>query len=98
MIGKWVARLAARLVEQAMVRSRVNKTLAVFAKNIVHGAGMTFVAIAALNKLGVETNSFITIIAVLLVISFGVNSIQVSSDYNVLLGVSYRFRAWGERA
>lgn len=61
-IGKWIARLASRLVENVMLRSKINKTLATFTRNIVYFGILTFVVIAALNKLGVETNSFIAII------------------------------------
>lgn len=61
-IGKWVARLISRLSETALVKSKVEKTLATFAKNIIYFGILTFVAIAALNKLGVETNSFLAII------------------------------------
>ncbi|MBP7216221.1 MAG: mechanosensitive ion channel [Candidatus Omnitrophica bacterium] len=61
-IGKWVARIIAQIVEKAMERSKINKTLAVFSKNIVYFGILIFVVIAALNKLGIETNSFIAII------------------------------------
>ncbi len=61
-IGKWVARLISNLVEAALLRSKTEKTLATFAKNIVYFAMLTFVAIASLNKLGVETNSFLAIV------------------------------------
>lgn len=61
-IGKWVAQLVSRLVEKAMVASKVEKTLATFAKNIIYFGILAFVVIAALNKLGVETNSFIAVI------------------------------------
>jgi small conductance mechanosensitive channel len=61
-IGKWLARVISKLIEQAMVKAKVNKTLAAFGKNIVYFGILTFVALAALNKLGVETNSFLAII------------------------------------
>ncbi len=61
-IGKWVAKLVARLTEQALIRSKVNKTLASFGKNIVYFGILAFVVIAALNKLGIETNSFIAVV------------------------------------
>jgi small conductance mechanosensitive channel len=62
MIGKWVARVAANLLENILLKSKVDKTLAVFARNIAYATMVTFVALAALNKLGVETNSFLAII------------------------------------
>jgi len=61
-IGKWVAKLIARVVERALEKSKLNKTLVIFSKNIVYFAMLTFVIIAALNKIGVETNSFLAII------------------------------------
>ena len=61
-IGRWIAGLVAKLAESALLRSKVNKTLASFGRNILYYGLMAFVAIAALNKLGVETNSFIAII------------------------------------
>ncbi len=61
-IGKWVARMASNLLEVALIKSKVDKTLAVFSKNIGYSVILVFVSIAALNKLGVETNSFLAII------------------------------------
>lgn len=61
-IGKWAARILANLLERLLIKSKVEKTLAMFGKNIAYFALLTFVAIAALNKLGVETNSFLAII------------------------------------
>ena len=62
LIGKWAARLVSNLLETLLVKSKVEKTLAVFARNISYCTMITFVAIASLNKLGVETNSFLAII------------------------------------
>ena len=61
-IGKWVARVASNFLENILLKSKVERTLCVFAKNIAYFTMLTFVAIAALNKLGVETNSFLAII------------------------------------
>lgn len=61
-IGKWVARFVAGLIEKIMVKSHVDKTLAAFTRNICYGALLVFVIIAALNKLGVQTTSFIAVI------------------------------------
>ena len=61
-IGKWAARLVSHLLENLLLKSKIEKTLATFAKNIAYFTMLTFVAIAALNKLGVETNSFLAII------------------------------------
>jgi small conductance mechanosensitive channel len=61
-IGKWVARVVAKVVETAMLKSKLNKTLVIFAKNIVYGGILIFVFLAALSKLGVETTSFVALI------------------------------------
>src|SRR4029078_13292121 len=45
-----------------LLKSKIEKTLATFGKNIVYFAMLAFVSIAALNKLGVETNSFLAVI------------------------------------
>ena len=62
LVGKWAARLISGILEKALIKSKVEQTLANFAKNIVYFTMLTFVAIAALNKLGVETNSFIAVV------------------------------------
>jgi len=61
-IGKWIARLVSRIIEKMMLKGKVEKTLASFVKNIVYALLLVFVVIAALNKLGVQTTSFIAII------------------------------------
>jgi small conductance mechanosensitive channel len=61
-IGKWVAKVISRIVEKALLRSKVNKTLATFTKNIAYYVLLLFVIIAALSKIGVETTSFIALI------------------------------------
>jgi len=61
-IGKWAAQIVSKLVDQMMAKSKINKTIAVFLKNMVYYTILAFVVIAALNKLGVETNSFIAVI------------------------------------
>lgn len=61
-IGKWVARIISNLLEKALLRSKVEKTLAGFGKHIAYFSILTFVCIAALNKIGVETNSFLAVV------------------------------------
>jgi len=45
-----------------MEKGKVHKSLASFTKNIVYFIILIFVAIAALNKLGIETNSFVALV------------------------------------
>jgi small conductance mechanosensitive channel len=61
-IGTWVAKMISGLLEQVLLKSKLEKTLATFCKNIAYFTILVFVIIAALNKLGVETNSFMAII------------------------------------
>jgi small conductance mechanosensitive channel len=57
-----VARLVAMLVERVMTRAKVNPSLITFGRNVVYYALWIMVAIAALNKLGVETTSFVALV------------------------------------
>ncbi len=61
-IGKWVAKIVAGFLEKFLLNTKIEKTLAVFVKNIAYFTILVFVSIAALNKLGVETNSFLAVI------------------------------------
>jgi small conductance mechanosensitive channel len=61
-IGKWAAKIISQLIDKGMIKTKVNPTLTTFTKNIAYFAMLAFVIIAALNKLGIETNSFIAII------------------------------------
>jgi small conductance mechanosensitive channel len=61
-IGKWVANIISRLFEKFLLNTKVDKTLAIFGRNMVYFGVLTFVVIASLNKMGVETNSFLAII------------------------------------
>jgi small conductance mechanosensitive channel len=61
-IGRWVARICAKLSEKALNRSQLDATLVNFLKNITYFTIIIFTFIAALNKLGVETTSFVALI------------------------------------
>jgi small conductance mechanosensitive channel len=61
-IGRLVAKFAANLTEKSMLRAGVEKTLCSFGRHLSFYGVMTFVCIAALNKLGVETSSFIAVV------------------------------------
>lgn len=61
-IGKWLAELSGKITEKALLKSKVQKTLVSFTKNIVYYVILIFVAIASLNKLGIETNSFVALV------------------------------------
>lgn len=61
-IGKWVARLASKIAGTAMHKAKLNETLASFLKNIIYYMLLIFVCLAALNKIGIETTSFVALI------------------------------------
>ena len=61
-VGKWLARMLMNILEKVMIKGKVDKTLVSFLKNIVYAAILIFVIIASLNKLGVQTTSFIAIL------------------------------------
>jgi small conductance mechanosensitive channel len=61
-IGRWVARLISKIAGQVMEKTKFNETLASFLKNIIYYVLLIFVCIAALNKIGVETTSFVALI------------------------------------
>ena len=61
-IGKWVAWLVSKIIGRAMERGKIQMSLASFTKNIVYYVILIFVAIAALNKIGIETNSFVALV------------------------------------
>ncbi|MHC5173810.1 MAG: mechanosensitive ion channel family protein, partial [Planctomycetota bacterium] len=61
-IGRFVANLIANLVHKAMAKAKVDPTLNKFVRNLLYTTLLMFVIIAALNKLGVQTGSFIAIV------------------------------------
>ena len=61
-VGRWVARLLSKLVGKIMQKAKINETLVSFTKNITYYIILVFVILAALNKVGIETTSFIAII------------------------------------
>ncbi len=62
MVGKWAAKVAAKLIHDMMIRMHVDPTLAKFVRHLAYGAFMAFVIIAALSKVGVQTTSLVAII------------------------------------
>ena len=62
-IGKWAARRIADVIKLAMTKANVDETLRGFLTNIIYMALMVVVVLAALNNLGVETTSFVAILA-----------------------------------
>ena len=61
-IGRFAAQLVANLVYNTMKRAKVDPTLNKFVKNLLYTALLTFVIIAALGAMKVNTGSFIAVI------------------------------------
>ena len=62
-IGRWVAKLAVRLLNNVFERAKLDETLAKFLSRIVYTLILMFVVMAALDRLGVNTTSFAAIVA-----------------------------------
>ena len=63
LIGRYVAKLATKMIRRAMIRAKIDETLISFTTNVANIGMMAFVLIAALGKLGVETTSFAALLA-----------------------------------
>lgn len=61
-IGRWVARWLAGLVQKGMAKAGTDSTLGGFLRNIVYIGLLTFVVLAAVAQLGVQTTSFIAVL------------------------------------
>ena len=61
-VGRWIAQIISRLIEKALLKAKVDVTLAKFAHHLCYIALLVFVVIAAVNKLGVDTASFAVVI------------------------------------
>jgi len=61
-IGRWVAKVIRSASGKMMSRSNVDATLVPFLENLIYVSLLTFVILAALAHLGVQTTSFIAVI------------------------------------
>jgi small conductance mechanosensitive channel len=61
-IGRWVAQLIRKIIESSMVKAKAEDTLVSFVTHLAYTMMLTFVILAALHKLGVQTTSFIAIL------------------------------------
>ena len=83
-IGRWVAKSVSALLKKILLNAKVNETLALFVHHLIFYGIMAFVIISALNKLGVETSSFIAVIGAA---SFAVGLALQGSLANFAAGV-----------
>lgn len=63
LIGRIVAGILRSIAERMMLKAKVDQTLARFLSHIAYAALITFVIIAAIDRLGVDTTSFAAILA-----------------------------------
>lgn len=62
LVGKQAAKWISQLVQATMVKRKVDPALQYFASSLVYYALLTFVVIAVLGQLGIQTASFVAII------------------------------------
>jgi small conductance mechanosensitive channel len=62
LIGRWVAGAVRKLVQRVMSARQVEGTVVSFVSNLAYMAILTFVLLAAISKLGVQTTSFVAVI------------------------------------
>ena len=62
LVGRWLAGLVSRMVERALLRAKVEETIARFIKHLTHIAALVFVVIAALAAVGIETTQFAVVL------------------------------------
>jgi len=61
-VGRWIAKGLTKAVEKLMKRSTVDPTLIKFTANVTYIALFTFVILAMLGQLGIQTTSFIAVL------------------------------------
>lgn len=61
-VGKWLARRIANLLAKLMEKNNVDSTLVIFLTNLTYYTLVVLVVVAAANRLGINTTSFLTII------------------------------------
>lgn len=61
-VGRWVARGVQGLTSRILTRRNVDPTIVTFIEHLTYLALLTFVVIAALAQLGIQTTSFIAVI------------------------------------
>ncbi len=62
LIGRWVAKLLTNGIRSVMTRSQMDEMLVKFLGNIIYAVLLTFVIIAAISKLGIQTASLVAVL------------------------------------
>jgi len=93
-VGRILVGIVTRVIRRLMVRNKVEETLTKFVVSLTKVALMTFVAIAAIRKLGVDTNSFVAIIgAAGLAVGFALQGTLANFASGVMLIIFKPFKA-----
>jgi small conductance mechanosensitive channel len=61
-IGRWVSKFIANLIRKLMDKRKVDPTITKFVGNLTYFALLTFVVLAALGLVGIQTTSFIAVL------------------------------------
>ena len=61
-VGRWIAKLLKNFTQKVMTKKGVDTTIVSFLVNLIYIALLTFVVLAALGQLGIQTTSFIAVI------------------------------------
>ncbi len=61
-VGRWVAKMLKRLVENMLTKARLDETLVAFVCNLTYFGALAFTIVAALGQLGIQTTSFIAVL------------------------------------
>ena len=60
-IGRWVTKFIVNLIRKLMDKREVDPTITKFIRNLIYFALLTFVVLASLGLLGIQTTSFIAL-------------------------------------
>lgn len=61
-VGRWVARGVANLIRRLMIKGKTDHTLVSFVGSLSYVALLSFIVIASLNQLGIQTASFVAVL------------------------------------
>lgn len=96
-LGKWAATIVSGIAEKMMIKSKVETTLVSFSKNLLYFCLMAFIVIAALNRLGIQTASFVAVLgAAGLAVGLALQGSLSNFSAGVLLVLFHPFRVGDE--
>ena len=85
-VGRWVAKLLRAVSVRLMARANVDETLSKFLANIIYSLLLTFVVVAAVDRLGVNTTSLAAVLAAAgLAVGFALQSSLANFASGVML-------------